>query len=806
MRPKIWLPLLAIAVFHAVSWGVLAEEKAAPDEGVAAGEFLKAHCLECHSGDKPKGELRLDKLVADFGNDAQRKIWLDIQRRIQAGEMPPKEKPRPPEKDVQALTDWLAPRISAAEAAARAAQGRVVLRRLNRAEYENTLCDLLGIKINLKEQLPQDGAADGFDNAGAAHHTSSFLMEKYLEAADSALNMAIANRPQPPPRIDKRYSLKDGHPVRGTTENVYRFLEDGEVVCFCSSEWHNVGITTFYPPDAGNYRFRISASSIQSDGKPVTFRVTASGTRMTGKSGLVGYYDAPPDKPTVIEFVRYMEPRTTINLLPYGLAHANTVNMVGGEYWNGPGLAVQFIEVEGPLNEIWPPESHRRIFGELPQKNFRTNNYPDRVEVVSDDPLVDSQKVLTNFTRRAFRRNVTAEDVTPFVAIVKAKLDAGYTFELAMRAALKGVLISPEFLFLREKPGKLDDFALACRLSYFLWSTVPDEALFALAEQQKLSQPEVLRQQVERLLADPKSAAFTENFVGQWLGLREIDATEPSHIVYPEFDHLLKVSMIRETELFFDEVLKNDLSLTNFVACDFTMLNGRLARHYGIPGVDGWEFHKTPLPAESHRGGMLTMASVLKVTSNGTTTSPVMRGAWVLDRILGTPPPPPPDNVSAIDPDIRGATTIREQLAKHRSTESCGVCHRKIDPPGFALESFDCIGGWRDNYRVTGNGEAVIVDGRRMPYHKGKKVDPSDALADGERFENIDQFKQLLLRDKDQLARALTTKLLAYSTGGAPTRTDRPEIEAIVARVRNNNYGFRSLLHEVVQSDLFRNK
>ena len=428
------------------------------------------------------------------------------------------------------------------------------------------------------------------------------------------------------------------------------------------------------------------------------------------------------------------------------------------------------------------------------------------MEVVSDDPLVDSQKVLTNFTRRAFRRNVTAEDVTPFVAIVKAKLDAGYTFELAMRAALKGVLISPEFLFLREKPGKLDDFALACRLSYFLWSTMPDEALFALAEQQKLSQPEVLRQQVERLLADPKSAAFTENFVGQWLGLREIDATEPSHIVYPEFDHLLKVSMIRETELFFDEVLKNDLSLTNFVACDFTMLNGRLARHYGIPGVDGWEFHKTPLPAESHRGGMLTMASVLKVTSNGTTTSPVMRGAWVLDRILGTPPPPPPDNVSAIDPDIRGATTIREQLAKHRSTESCGVCHRKIDPPGFALESFDCIGGWRDNYRVTGNGEAVIVDGRRMPYHKGKKVDPSDALADGERFENIDQFKQLLLRDKDQLARALTTKLLAYSTGGAPTRTDRPEIEAIVARVRNNNYGFRSLLHEVVQSDLFRNK
>ena len=768
--------------------------------------LLTSHCVSCHSGDKPKGKLPLDNAKPDFADGAVRKQWTAVVKRLQAGEMPPKGKPRPPEKEVQALTEWLSPRLDAAEAAARAAQGRVVLRRLNRAEYENTLCDLLGIKINLKEELPQDGSADGFDNASAANHTSSFLMEKYLEAADLALNMAIANRPQPPAKTSKRHSLKDGHPVRGTTENVYRFLDDGEVVCFCSSEWHNVGATQFYPSDAGNYRFRISASAIQSDGKPVTFRVTASGTRMTGKSGLVGYYDAPPDKPTVFEFVRYMEPRTTITMLPYGLAHANTVNMVGGEYWNGPGLAVQFIEVEGPLNEIWPPESHRRIFGDQPQKNFRPNNYPDRVAVVSDDPLVDAEKVLTNFTRRAFRRNVTAEDVPPFVAIVKAKLDAGYTFELAMRAALKGVLISPEFLFLREQPGKLDDFALASRLSYFLWSTMPDNELFKLAEEQKLSQPEVLRQQVERLLASPKAAAFTENFVGQWLALREIDATEPSHIVYPEFDHLLKVSMIRETELFFEEVLKNDLSVANFVASDFTMLNGRLAKHYGIPGVDGWEFHKTHLPPQSHRGGLLTMASVLKVTANGTTTSPVMRGAWVLDRILGTPPPPPPENVSAIDPDIRGATTIREQLAKHRSTESCGVCHRKIDPPGFALESFDCIGGWRDWYRVTGNGGPVVVDGRHMPYHKGKNVDPSDELPDGAKFANVDEFKQLLLKDKPQLARSLTTKLITYATGRAPQVSDRDAVDAIVKKVAAKDYGLRTLIHEIAASELFLTK
>lgn len=769
-------------------------------------QFLVQHCADCHGEVMPKAKLNLEKLEPDFADDATRERWSIVVKRLQAGEMPPKDRPRPADADVHALTQWLQPRITAATAASRDAKGRVVLRRLNRIEYENTLNDLLGIQADLKEQLPQDGSADGFDNAAAAHHTSSFLMEKYLEAADTALNMAIANRPKPPPSTTKRHSLKDGYPVKGTTEDVYRFLENGEVVCFCSSEWHNVGATQFYPHEAGRYRFRISASAVQSDGKPVTFRVTVNGTRLTGKSGLVSYFDALPDKPTVYEFVRRMEPRTTIMMLPYGLAHANTVNMVGGEYWNGPGLAVQYIDVEGPLNEEWPPESHRRIFGEMPQKKFPIYNFSDRVEVVSDQPLVDAERILTAFLQRAFRRPVAAEDIAPFVGIVQSKLDGGYTFELAVRAALKGVLISPEFLFLKEKPGKLDDYALANRLSYFLWSTMPDDELLSLAREKKLSQPDILHQQVERLLTHPRAAAFTENFTGQWLGLREIDSTEPSHILYPDFDHLLKVSMIRETELFFEELLKTNSSLTNFIASDFAMLNGRLSRHYGVPGQVGWEFHKVELPANSHRGGVLTMASVLKVTANGTTTSPVTRGAWVLDRILGTPPAPPPDGISAIDPDIRGATTIREQLAKHRADAACASCHARIDPPGFALESFDCIGGWRDNYRVTGYGSEVRIDGRRMPYHKGKGVDPSGVTEDGVPFKNIDELRRLLLRDKDLLARALTVRLVTYATGAAPQPFDRPQVDAIVARIREKNYGLRSLVHEIVQDPLFQNK
>ena len=316
--------------------------------------------------------------------------------------------------------------------------------------------------------------------------------------------------------------------------------------------------------------------------------------------------------------------------------------------------------------------------------------------------------------------------------------------------------------------------------------------------------PDVLRQQVERLLNDPKAKAFNQNFTGQWLSLRAIDATLPDRTLYPEYDDILKTAMIKETSLFFDEVVKRDLSITNFVASDFTFVNARLAKHYGIPGIDGTEMRKVALPPESHRGGVLTMGSVLKVTANGTTTSPILRGAWVLERILGTPPPKPPANVEAIEPDIRGATTIRDQLEKHRNVASCNSCHSKIDPPGFALESFDVVGGWRDHYRALTNGGEKDSQGRRV--RPGPVVDPSDALPDGRRFANIDEYKKLILDDKDQLARSLVEKLLAYSTGAAPTKADRAQIETIVHNVRDMNYGFRSLIHEIVQSPIFQTK
>jgi Protein of unknown function (DUF1592)/Protein of unknown function (DUF1588)/Protein of unknown function (DUF1587)/Protein of unknown function (DUF1585)/Protein of unknown function (DUF1595)/Planctomycete cytochrome C len=757
--------------------------------------LLQKYCLDCHSGEKPKGDFRLDKLSADFADDATQKRWLSVLSRVKSGEMPPKGKPRPADKEVRALSDWIAGRV---------AQGRTVLRRLNRVEYENTVRDLLGIEIELKEMLPVDSAANGFDNNGEALHLSSFLMERYLEAADAALNFAIVNGPQPK-KIEKRYSLKDTHQVKSTTESVYR--HDGDtVICFSSSAWNSVVLSPFYPPDRGKYRVRISACAVQSGGKPVAFRVDAGPMLMGTTNHLVGYFDALADKPTVFEFVDHFEARNHIRIHPYGLAGAQTVTKLGAEKYDGPGLAVQWVEVEGPLHDAWPPASHRRIFGDLAQATVPAPNNRNRLEVVSKNPEADAERILRNFARRAFRRTVTDDDVKPFVELVKARLAQKYSFEQAVRVGLKAVMVSPEFLFLREKPGQLDDFALASRLSYFLWSTMPDEELLALAEKKQLAQPEALRRQVERMLNSPKAAAFTEHFVGQWLGLRDIDFTAPDARLYPEFDDFLKVAMVKETHLFFEELLRNDLSLTNFVASDFTFLNARLAKHYGIPGVDGSEMRKVALPPGSHRGGVLTMGSVLKVTANGTNTSPVVRGAWVMDRVLGKPPSRPPEGVPAVEPDIRGATTIREQLAKHRSTPACNACHAKIDPPGFTLESFDVIGGWRENYRSLGRGEAVTVDGRRMPYHRGPKVDPSDELPGGEKFANIDELKQLLLKDKDQLARALAEKLLTYATGGPPTLADEREIEAMVKMVRDKNYGLRTLVHEIVQSKAFQTK
>jgi hypothetical protein len=334
---------------------------------------------------------------------------------------------------------------------------------------------------------------------------------------------------------------------------------------------------------------------------------------------------------------------------------------------------------------------------------------------------------------------------------------------------------------------------------------MPDDPLLELAAKGQLGTPDALHAHVERMLNDPRAHAFTENFTGQWLNLRDVFATTPEMSLYRDYDDLLGQSMLRETQLFFEGMVKGNRNLLEFIQSDWSFLNERLAKHYGIAEVKGHSFRKVSLPADSHRGGVLTQASVLKATANGLTTSPVRRGAFVLDRILGTPPRPPPEDVEAIEPDVRGATTIRAQLAKHRENGACAGCHAKIDPPGFALENFDVIGHWRDRYRVYATDPAGMGKGPRQT-KDGAMVDSADELARKGKFGNIDEFKTLLLQDDKQIARGLTEKLLVFATGHKIESADRDTVEKVVAAVSSKNYGFRTLIHEVVQSSLFQNK
>jgi len=490
-----------------------------------------------------------------------------------------------------------------------------------------------------------------------------------------------------------------------------------------------------------------------------------------------------------------------------------------------PGVVFRWMEVEGPIFDEWPTAGHALLFGSLPVVNRKTqekasdtNRFGDRkfipsagVDVISKKPMADAERLLTGFLREAYRRPAGKAEVKRFLPVVQTALKKGNNFTDSMIAAYTAVLCSPEFVYLEEKPGRLDDHALAARLSFFLWNSAPDAQLRQAADRGGLHRPEILRAQTERMLAHPKSQQFVEAFLDYWLDLRKMLATAPDAELYSDYylDDLLTESALAETHAFFAELLRSDLPARNLVASDFAMLNEKLAAHYGLPPVQGVAMRRTPLPKDSVRGGLMTQASVLKVTANGTTTSPVLRGAWIMERILGQPLPPPPASVTAIEPDIRGATTIRQQLAKHSNQESCASCHRKMDPPGFALESFDVMGGWRERYRSEGEGElakGIAKSGQKVAFRWALPVDATGNLEDGRRFSDIREFKQLLLTDEKQIARNLARQLTIYATGAPVGFADRASIEEVLQRASSSHYGVRSLIHELVQSELFQNK
>jgi cytochrome c553 len=825
--------------------------------------YLNAHCAECHGADARKRDLRLDTLAKDLGKPDNFATWLKVFEKVESGDMPPPKRERPPKEETAAFLRALKTDLLKADLARRQAEGRAVTRRLNRVEYENSLRDLLSLpQLAVKDLLPEDGRAFGFSKIGTALDVSHVQVSRYLEAADLALDLAIATYPEKPPLFKKRLYPGDQYDFKVTfLQGDTLFLKDRKydegTVPIIKEKWlldqlsayEKSGLfpyegsggmlrssdegfqgkfDRFSPIYPGFYRLRLSLWSFRWEkGKVLPSPTTEAANLMVG-SRLLGYFDAPSLEPKIQEVVAWLNPGDHLKCNPASLPWVRVSERPGkaAEYV-GPGVALDWLEVEGPLVDAWPPASHKRLFGTLPIEKLPEKSEirpphraplkqsaplpprppldkPEGWSVASKNPMADASRLLESFLKRAFRRSIPSGELGRYTKIVAERLRLKISFEESMRAAYKAALTSPDFLFLQEKAGALDGASMASRLSYFLWNSMPDDAL--LAASGRLSDPEGLRSQTERLLSDPRSERFVEDFLDQWLSLREIDATTPDAKLYPEFEVYLRDSMLAETRATFREMIKQDLSVLQVVDSDWSMLNQRLAEHYGIPEVSGCAVRKTALPASSQRGGLITQASVLKVTANGTTTSPVTRGAWVLDRILNRPPQPPPPDLPAIEPDVRGSTTVREQLERHRTNPTCAACHARIDPPGFALESYDVIGGWRTQYRSTGAGSPPPPGKRRADYRLARPVDASGQLRDGRSFKEIGDFKKILLSDPDAIARGFVEKLLMYATGATLQFADRAAVDEILERARPKGFGVRTLIHEVVQSSIFKIK
>lgn len=820
--------------------------------------FVERHCLDCHDADSRKGGLDLSALPLAVDEVRNHETWVQVHDQVASGAMPPRKRTRPAAGELRAFTNGLSRLLVEAEEKRVARLGRAMQRRMNRQEYENTVRDLLALPaLELKGFLPEDSVVAGFNKVATGLDVSHVHLGRYLAAGEFAVRSAMAAQAQAPERTVRRYRAWDQGeffgliPLEGPKErrtfplvgwqlmtnvmatrkrdvepDAVRLEQEAMGVVVSTYEPTEIRFGRFRAPFTGRYRLRVSGYSFWMNrgftsvgrgrrSEPVTLYAD-SDPRILRR---LGSFDLGME-PTVAELEVDLLAGETIRPDAARLHrsrppdHRNPLAEADGM----PGVAFQWMEVEGPLFPSWPPPGHGVLFGDLGIRDRAAGDRAGRrrgrgagVEVVSRDPEADARRLMRGFLARAYRGPVEEADVERFVRLVMGAMATGSDFTEAMVAGYTAVLSSPLFLYLEDpKPGRLPDTALAERLAFLLWNSAPDAELRAVAAKGRLRRPEELRVQTERLLDDPRSRRFIEAFVDYWLDLRGIAATAPDEMLYPEYqlDDLLVESMAAETQAFVGELVRRNLGVTNLVDSDFAMLNERLARHYGIEGVEGVGLRPVSLGRDRVRGGLLTQASVLKVTSNGTTTSPVKRGAWVLGRIIGRPPPPPPPSVPAVEPDIRGATTIREQLAKHRTQESCNACHRLIDPPGFALESFDVMGGWRTRYRATG-GEPVKGighNGNFFHYGLGPDVDPSGELVDGRGFADVRELKRHLVADREQLARNLVRQLVVYATGAPVGFADRAEVEAIVTGVRRQDYPVRSLIHGVVQSRLFRNK
>ncbi|MCB1064922.1 MAG: DUF1592 domain-containing protein [Verrucomicrobiae bacterium] len=797
--------------------------------------FLDKHCYECHDDVSEKGKLNLLDASFDPADTRNFELWAKVFDRIDQGEMPPKEEPRPEANETAAVALALADTLIAADQERKDTEGRMRLRRLNRVEYEYTLRDLLNLpELEIKEMLPPDPEAHGFDNNGEALRISYVQMAAYLEGAQAALKEAAWLAPEVHPyefRLPfseiRRYQITSDLTTIGKEAVLLRQPNTAQ------TPWYLDAIQIPFP---GTHTIRLHGRAVQyqqeegvEEGKGRLLPPTAPQiVSVYQGSRILGSIDLTKTSETH-EITAWLHPDQQLVLYVPTMRDWNPTWKKGS--YTGPGVALEWIELSGPGDQPWPLASYRTLFDELPTalwsaesgtqapaemgepkhpKRFPKLEFPNRrnrYEVTSTAPEADAKRLLQRFMKRAFRQPVPETEVDRYLALVLPELAKKKPFHEALMTGYTAILSSPDFLYFAEQPGQLDDHALASRLSYFLWRSMPDETLRSLADEGKLNKAAAINDEVERMLKNPKAKRFIEDFTGQWLNLRDIRATQPDEKLYPEFDDFLLESMVAETRAFFEKMVRENLPVRTLVDSDFVFANRVLADLYDLKGVDGVAIQEVSLPPESKRGGLLTQAAVLKVTANGTTTSPVVRGAWVLDRLLGTPAPPPPPKVPAIEPDTRGATTIRQLLEKHRADAACAGCHAKIDPPGFAMESFDVIGGWRDRYRSLEVGDKVDdrVDGIPVSYRSGLPVDTTGTFGEHP-FSDIDEFRTILLKDERQLARNLAERLIVFATGAGISFTDRIVVERILDETEAGGYGLRDLINAIVQSDLFRHK
>jgi mono/diheme cytochrome c family protein len=730
--------------------------------------FLVQHCYHCHGDGKSKGELTLDRFKTLSLVQDEEKVWRHVADNLRQKVMPPDNRPQPKPEEVEAVAKWIDDALAWCDCTGPRDPGRIAVRRLNRTEYNNTIRDLVGVDFEPAKDFPADDTGYGFDNIADVLTMSPLLAEKYLAAAEQVLDKAIDTTD---PLQTKTAGYNSGDlQANGEGNSNGDLTKDGEA--FVEHDFVSDGI----------YVVRVRAAQQKFGDEPARMELRLGD--QTVQTFDVNHQRGDRNAPM-------FEVRLDVNAGKRRLAAAYVNNKVDN---NNPdpklrgdrNLYVRRVEVEGPLYPPPPvrPESHRRIFFCSPGENGLSEEQAAR-------------QIVERFATRAFRRPAAVEDVEQLISLYKMARAEGDRFEDGVELALTAALVSPHFLYRVEvdPPGSdgrvyaISDYELATRLSYFLWSSMPDEELFSLAAAKKLKEPGALEAQVKRMLAHPKAAALVSNFTGQWLELRNLDRATPDPKQFPTFDESLKTAMRREAEAFFENLIREDRSVLEMLDADYTFMNERLAKHYGVDGVQGDAFRKVELKPEMKRGGVLGMAGVLTVTAMPSRTSPVKRGKFVLEQVLGTPPPPAPADVPALDEEQKAITTasLRERLEQHREDPNCAICHIRMDPIGFSLENFNAVGQWRD------------MDG-------AFKIDPSGKLPEGQAIDGPAGLKKVLLGQKNDFTRCLVEKMATYALGRGLGRADKCTVRDIVESAENNGYRISSIILGIVKSEPFQKR